>query len=162
MTACSGQKVGIYCKLGAPGHVCATAPCGAVKAVHQHRADGCSDPACLVCQWYEQSRTGVQHPFPGVPRKREAFPSLSLMSKPITPALPRLRFFPDCDVRLGNGKWRCRVELADIARKHPTLMELTPEQYRANGPEGWGNTKERAYEAWKSKWRACMEQKYRE
>lgn len=91
---------------------------------------------------------------------REAFPSLGLMSKPITPAPPRLRFFPNSDMRLGKGKWRCRVETADITRhRRITCAGLTTDHYAATFPEGWGDTKERAYQAWKSKWRACMEKK---
>lgn len=118
----------------------------------------------------EHTRADVQHMFTlegapcvrddrkppfGGPR-RDPFPSLSLMTRPITPAPPRLRFFPDAN--WGRGSWRCRVDAADIVRhRHITAAGLTSDHYRATGPEGWGNTKERAYNAWKSKWRECME-----
>lgn len=118
----------------------------------------------------EQREADVQHVFervcncpPGMAcRHRElmprgalvrGFPSLSLMSKPITPALPRLRFFPGPP---GQGKWRCRVELHDIVRRKG-VAQLTVQDYGANRAEGWGNTKERAYRAWECKWRECME-----
>lgn len=82
------------------------------------------------------------------------FPSLGLMSNPITPANPRLRFFPGTATGYG-AKWRCRVELSDIV-KIKGIAGLTISDYAAPGAEGWGDTKERAYQAWKSKWRGLF------
>lgn len=87
-------------------------------------------------------------------RKREEFPSLSLMSRPITPAPPRLRPFHG----IHGMTWRCRVEAQDICRhRHITPSGLTCAHYDASIAEGWGDTTDRAYTAWKSKWRALNE-----
>lgn len=116
----------------------------------------CDDPRCAVCSWQQQAGTRVQQVLPAV--RREAFPSLSLMSKPITPALPRLRWFPNY-ANSGNGRWRCRVEVSDIARRKGVAC-LSIADYHAPNSEGWGDTKERAYRAWESKWRSLNEPKY--
>lgn len=94
---------------------------------------------------------------PGV-RQVDPFPSLSLMTKPVTPALPRLTPFTDTDLRLGRVQWRCRVELKDIMRRRAHGPSLS--DYAAPSAEGWGSTPERAYNAWKSKWRALFEPKH--
>lgn len=87
-------------------------------------------------------------------RKREEFPSLSMMSRPITPAPPRLRPFPG----IHGMTWRCRVDLADICRhKRITPSRLKREHYDACLATGWGDTEERAYNAWKSSWRSLNE-----
>ena len=89
-------------------------------------------------------------------QKREEFPSLGLMTKPLTPAPPRLKEFPGNS--LSGAKWRCRVELGDIVRRKG-VGALTMRDYSAQSAEGWGDTKERAYNAWKCRWKAQFEEK---
>lgn len=145
----------------------------------------CGDPSCVLCSLLPDERnvnakaTPVEGSFgscycsgrcdkgercaaypqgkPGV-RQVDPFPSLSLMTRPVTPAPPRLTPFPDSGMRLGNTQWRCRVELKDIMRRRAHGPSLS--DYAAPSAEGWGSTPERAYNAWKSKWRALFEPKH--
>lgn len=118
-----------------------------LAAIEQPQAYMCDVPDCIVC----------------APRRkqREEFPSLSLMQQPARgfrssePLLAKPADAPAPRIKRwysgikGVYEYRCKVDAAD-QRRRGTLRLL--KDYVACGPEGWGNTPERAWNAWVCNW----------